>query len=261
MSVFGSCTVRNMAERRESGVLALEHGLEILDVLLSTGKPASGGEIARRVGLHESSVSRLLRTLIDNGYVARVRGGNVPALRMLRFARVTESFPLIAALRPVVSEIADARPDSHVNVCAYVHEELVYLIRAQAGVEPITGLSFPLHSSSAALRLLVDLPREEALAALHRSRDRHGWNGSARLPADPESVLDRARALIDHDTLVLDRWTPTSVTGAIPVAGPGGHPMALAIAGPPAAVDQRELQLVLHDARRRIETVIAAASA
>ncbi len=240
--------------------MALGHGLEILDVLLSTGTPVSGGEIARRVGLHQSTVSRLLRTLIDNGYVARVRGGNVPALRMLRFARVTESFPLIAALRPVVSEIAEARPGSHVNVCTYVHEELVYLLRAQTGVEPITGLSFPLHSSSAALRLLVDLPRDQALAALHRSRDRYGWRGTSNLPADPEAVLEQASALIDHDVLILDRWTAGSVTGAIPLAGPDDHLTALAIAGP-AEVDHRELQLVLHDARRRIESVIAAASA
>src|SRR5690606_20381573 len=173
---------------------------------------------------------------------------------------VTESFPLIAALRPVVSEIADARPDAHVNVCTYVQDELVYLIRAQTGVEPITGLSFPLHASSAALRLLVDLPRDQALAALHRSRDRHGWRGGTDLPGDPEAVLDRASALIDHDVLIPDRWTVGSVTGAIPLAGPDDHPTALAIAGP-VGIDHRELQLVLHDARRRIESVIAAARA
>ncbi|HIT77081.1 MAG TPA: helix-turn-helix domain-containing protein [Candidatus Avipropionibacterium avicola] len=249
-----------MADRRETGVQALAHGLEILDLLLAQGRPLSGGEIAGSVGLHQSTVSRLLRTLIDNGYVARVRGGNVPALRMLQFSRVATAFPLVSALRPLVAEIAQSRPADHVNVCAHVHGELIYLVRAQAGTEPVTGLSFPLHMSSAALRLLVDLPREEALSALRRSRDRYGWVGGPGLPADEESALETARQSVDHDVLVLDRWTVNSLSAAIPLAVPGEHPLALAIAGP-HTVDHRDLQLVLHDARRRIESVIATVDA
>src|SRR5699024_8514253 len=169
-----TCIVRNMAvAKRDPQVQALARGLEILDLLLEAGGPVTGGELARRVGLHESSVSRLLQTLIRSGYVSRVAGGNVPALRMLRFSRVTGAFPMIGRVRPVLERIAADHPQHHVNLCAYGQCDVTHLVRCQTGTDTITGFSFPLHRSSAAMRHLADLPDDEALAALRSSRTRY----------------------------------------------------------------------------------------
>ena len=241
------------AVKRDPQIQALARGLEILDLLLDAGRPITGGELAREIGLHESSVSRILQTLIRGGYVSKVPGGNVPALRMLRFARVTSAFPMITHVRPVLEAIAAEHPGHHVNLCAYGHGELTYLVRCQADTDTITGFSFPLHGSSAAMRLLVDLPDEEALAALQTSRRRHGWTGGPELPTDEVAALTWARDHVHHDVLVLRSWHDTSTSGAIPLVI-DGRQLVLAIGGS-SDTDPNNLHLWLHEARRRVEQV------
>lgn len=238
--------------KRDPQIQALARGLEILDLLLEAGGPVTGGELARRVGLHESSVSRLLQTLIRSGYVSRVAGGNVPALRMLRFSRVTGAFPMIARVRPVLERIAAEHPQHHVNLCAYGQRDVTHLVRCQTGTDTITGFSFPLHRSSAAMRHLADLPDDEALAALRGSRTRYGWAGGPQLPPDEPSALVWARQHLHHDVLVLSEWTAGAVSGAIPLGVGGDEPLLLAIGGPSGGNPDR-LHLWLHDARRRVE--------
>ena len=50
---------------------ALTRGLEVLRLVAEARGPMTSTEIARRVGLHQSWVSRVLGTLIEAGYVRK----------------------------------------------------------------------------------------------------------------------------------------------------------------------------------------------
>lgn len=50
---------------------ALAKGVTVLQLLVEADGPLSASEIARRVGLHQSSVSRILSTLSAAGYVRK----------------------------------------------------------------------------------------------------------------------------------------------------------------------------------------------
>lgn len=243
-------------ERGGGQVQSLSRGLEILEMLLEAAAPLTGSEIARRTGLHESSVSRILGTLQQGGYVTRTAGGNRPGTAMLRFARATWSFPVIGLTRPVLEAVAAENPRCTVNLCQYSAGDVAYLCRAEVGHETMTGTSFPLQASSAALRLLVEIPAEEAIAALAASRDRYGWRLQPGKPTDEVAVLQWARDHVEADTLVLEGWsTPTALTGAIPVrAGDGSH-LAIAISTS-RPTDPGALRLLLHETRRRVEDVL-----
>src|SRR5699024_7700275 len=115
---------------------------------------------------------------------------------------------------------------------------------------------FPLHRSSPALRLLLDLPEADALRLLADSRARHGWSGDpAVVPPDGRAVLDAARHHLSHDVLVLDGWAKENeLSGAIPVRTSEPHPVALAIVVSDGSLDADELRILLHQARRGVET-------
>lgn len=246
-------------ERRGGGqVQSLSRGLEILDLLLTSPEPLTGSEIARRMGLHESSVSRILATLQQSGHVARTASGNRPGTAMLRFARATASFPIIARVRPVMEAIAAEHPGWSVNLCQYAAGDVAYLVRAEVGRETMTGMAFPLQGSSAALRLLVDLEPDEALAALVASRARYGWRLQPGTPADEAAVLQWARDHVEHDALVLFGWSaPDALTGAVPMrAGDEPH-LAVAVSTSQPA-ERTEILLLLHETRRLVEDALLA---
>ncbi|MFN2220420.1 MAG: IclR family transcriptional regulator, partial [Anaerolineae bacterium] len=60
-----------MTERQSSGVQAVERAIAILKSF-STERPERGvGELSRELGLHKSTVSRLMQTLEQGGLLAR----------------------------------------------------------------------------------------------------------------------------------------------------------------------------------------------
>ena len=120
----------------------------------------------------------------------------------------------------------------------------------------MTGTSFRLNASSAALRLLADIDTEEALAALALSRERYGWRLEPGTPPDEAAVLQWAKDHIDHDVLILQGWsTPTALTGAIPVRADDASHLAVAIStSQPADIDG--LRLLLHQTRRQVEDIL-----
>ncbi|MFW6597234.1 helix-turn-helix domain-containing protein [Propionibacteriaceae bacterium Y2011] len=241
-----------------SRVQALERGLEILSMLVEADGPLTGGVLAGRMGLHESSVSRILATLVRAGYVRRVPGGTVPDFGVLRLVRAARSFPVITVARPVIEEIAAEHPELGVNLCLLFRDELTYLVRSRVGTETVTSHSFPMHQSSAAMRFLVDLPDDRAHAILARSREVYGWQGGPRLPADETAALTWARRHLRRGALVLEGWIGDSVSGATRIADWEGHPLTVAMSGE-AGLDHTFLRTELVAAANRVEAALATA--
>jgi DNA-binding IclR family transcriptional regulator len=238
---------------------ALARGLEVLRVLVEESEPVTGTEVARRLGLHQSSISRILATLTEVGYVRKTAKGFAPDFGVLALASATSQFPLIRKPRAAMRKIAASCGGLSPSLGMLWRGQMIYFLRTteQGDTIDFWWSDFPIHLSAPGLRLLVDLPRDEAVAILRGSRQRFGWGGEDVVPATEEGVLDLAAAGVAHDVLVLDGWHRVGQTAAaIPVEVGGDHRVALALAGPSDIADVPTLQLWLHDARRTVEAAL-----
>lgn len=245
---------------RESSNQALARGLTVLRVLVDEGAPVTSTEIARRIGLHQSSVSRILATLHDAGFVRKTGGGFRPDYGVLSLASAASQFPLIQRPRGVMERLATDWAPMTVTLGMLWRGRMIYFLRKTKGVEAIDfwWSDFPIHLSAPGLRLLVDLPRDRALDILRASRRDLGWEaGSTEVPETEEGVLDWATSNVVHDVLIVPGWLdPERMSAAIPIEGGDEHPVALALTGRRDDVDESTVRLWLHDGRRAVEAAL-----
>lgn len=230
----------------------------MLRELVDEGAPLTATEIARRIGVHQSSVSRILATLTQVGYVRKTPDRRfAPDFGVLSLASATSWFPLIRKPRAAMAAIASAHLGLDATLCVLWRGEMVYFLRTGSNVGTTIdfGAGFPVHLSAPGLRMLVDLPETDALEILRQSRKRYGWRGTAAVPATEEEALAFARTNVEHDVLVLSEWGFAGTVGAaIPIKTDEEHPVALALTGDVSIADPATLRLWLHDARRIVET-------
>lgn len=238
---------------------ALARGLYVLRRLVESPRPMSATELARELGLHQSSISRVLATLGEAGYVRKnSRGQFVPDYGVITLAAETTRLPLLTRPIPVFDRLLQEHPTITVTTAMLWRSEIIYPVRSNSGgtvhTFDYTGMQV-LNASAPGLRLLLDMPEEQALTLLEESRARRGWGGNqAVVPQDAATTLARARANLDHDVLILRSWyEPNQLSGAIPVRTSEPHPVALAIVVSDNSQTPDSLRLLLHQVRRDLE--------
>jgi DNA-binding IclR family transcriptional regulator len=246
----------------ETGSPALTRGLDVLRVVSESLTPVTSVDVAGRVGLHQSWVSRVLKTLRLAGYVRKpdyhsftadygvlALGGN--ALRQ---------FPLVTKPRAALQDFAEKHPGLNVALALLWQGQLIYLMRFQRGYEPVPlSVGFPLHLSSVGLRLLLEMPKAAALEALRQSRQRYGWEQpTERVPNTEREVLKFARAVMREECVVLDGYFRAGLLGAaIPVEAPGEPCAALAVSAPLERYSIEKAVRLLHEGKGLVETALA----
>ncbi|MFX4271212.1 IclR family transcriptional regulator [Propionibacteriaceae bacterium Y1685] len=242
---------------------ALARGLSVLRTLVDHGEPMTATEIARQFGLHQSSASRILATLGEEGYVRRTSKGRfAPGFGLLALASATTGqFPLINRPRAAMESLATTCAGFNVSLGMLWNGAMTYFLRTSAEVPTIDFWvsDFPIHLSAPGLRLLLDKPEDEALEILRGSRARNGWRGDpTTVPDTEEGVLTWARENLAHDALVLHGWNIAGESGAaIPIDSGKDYDLALAITGKDRSdVDDATLRLWLHDGRRLVESAL-----
>lgn len=240
-------------------VQAVQRVLEALDLLVTARAPITGSEIGQRLGVHQTTASRLMRSLVAAGYARpAVGGGFEPGLRAFALgAEAADSFPLVQKLRPPMRELAQQHLAYELTLATLWDDQPLYFLRTLAGHPiPFSSRPYPLHQSAASLRLLLDRPAPEALQALDRSRERWGWaRPTENIPADAEAVLAQARHHLHDDTLVLTHWlTPNHLAGVISLDLAETEPFVLSMVSTTDRTTEVELRLALAEARRLLET-------
>ena len=247
-----------MRPGRQEGqrVEALARGLTVLRSLVDAGRPLSATAIAREMGLHQSSVSRLLATLA----VRKTAAGFTPDFGVLSLASSIEQFPLIDRPRAAMQRIGEQAGGLNVSLGMLWRRQMIYFLRRLASGEMIDfwWSNYPIQVSAPGMRLLLDQPEEHALATLRTSRTRHGWYGNHDvLPATEDAVLAAARERTEHDVLVLRDWhKPGEMGAAIPIRADEPYPVALALSGPGEIADDATVRIWLHDFRREVEETL-----
>jgi DNA-binding IclR family transcriptional regulator len=104
-----SATRKDSAARRRATVGAVDHAIELLRCLSEAGTALGTNDLARRIGIHKSTVSRLAGTLEKARLIDRDAGTGRLSLGMglvTLAAPVLASFELRDVVRPVLEKLA-----------------------------------------------------------------------------------------------------------------------------------------------------------
>jgi DNA-binding IclR family transcriptional regulator len=205
-----------------------------LEILADASGELPVSEVARRLGVHKSTASRLLATLAARGLVERTStGGYRLGVGLLRFAGVAlTGLDTVSQARPEL-EALSARTRETVNLAVLDGADVVYVDQVTGSHAVVTanwvGLRRPAHASSSGKVLMAF--GDEAL--VERILSRRLERLTARTIIDPtvlRSVLADVRRrgfaatvgeLEDQlSTVAAPVWSEGKVIAAVSISGP-----------------------------------------
>ncbi|MXG89268.1 helix-turn-helix domain-containing protein [Nocardioides sp. YIM 123512] len=215
-------------------VQSLERAFVLLEALAEADRPLGVTELTGPTGLSLGTVHRLLRTLVDLGYV-RQEASRGYALGP-GFIRLGEraSAGLGAWCRPLLAEAAQELGES-VNLAALEGDHVVYVahVPSSRSMRMFTevGSRRPVHSTGVGKAMLADLPAAEALALAAADgmppATEHTITDPDTLAAELRRVAERGYALDEEEQELGVRCV------ALAVPGPGPR-LAVSVSGPTA---------------------------
>lgn len=156
-------------------IQSLARGLKILDMLLENHEPQGVTDLAARLELDKSTVSRLLGTLEAHGYVQREKAGRRfvvgPRLQTLG-GPLVNPYTLNEAARPYLVELAEQTGEcAHIGVYAAGKAVVTDDVQAETSLLRVvgkTGRTIHLHNTAVGKSLIAfgDFPLPDALPAI-----------------------------------------------------------------------------------------------
>lgn len=239
-------------------VQSLAKGFRVLAAFTAERPELGLAECARAAGLDNATAFRMLNTLVQLGYVARVGGTRKFRLTLkcleLGFSAIARSElralarPLLRGLvGPAIEAASLAVPD----FAGPAGPEIVYVERVQAGlarlgVEVRIGSRVPVHSTAVGQAVLAFLPRPAQRATLaaapRQARTAQTITDLDALLARLERVRAQGFALSDQENVPGLRVLAAAVLDAdgVPVA-------ALSAAAPAFALSLAEFEAATRD--------------
>lgn len=155
-------------------VQALERALTILETLAQEKEGLGLNEVARRVGLHKSTVYRLLQTLKEYGYVEQdaSHGKYNLGLKILELSgRILDRMDVRTVAHPFLKELA-AKSNEVAHLVILDGDEAVYIDKVEGNrtirMYSQIGRRVPLHSTAVGKAILAYLPWPEVQGLLAR---------------------------------------------------------------------------------------------
>ncbi len=180
--------VKDDSSSSRTTVQSVERTLDLLEALAETGEVGIA-QLSSRVGLHASTVHRLLSTLIARGYVRQnaATGRYLLGLRPLDIARAVKvHLDLRMQAIPILQELMRKSGET-ANLAVANDHHLVYLEQASSPgwmlrmfVQP--GARAPLHSTASGKVLMAHLTQQELNDLL---------SDYPLLPAASRTIVDR----------------------------------------------------------------------
>jgi IclR family acetate operon transcriptional repressor len=232
---------------KNGGVQSVGRVLDLLEIVAGAGGEIGLSELAGRSGLPLPSIHRLVRTLVQRGYMRLVPLGQVAGTMLGAWAR------------PVLTELVDALGES-ANLAVLDHDAVMYIGQVPSRhtmrmfTEP--GRRVPAHCTGVGKALLSQLPDEAVRELLARTGMAAATPNTITTPDALLAELGRIRraghAMDEGEQEIGVRCV------AVPVAGALGT-LGLSVSGPaprmtPELVD-RAVPL-LHEAGERLSAEI-----
>jgi IclR family acetate operon transcriptional repressor len=249
--------------RPASGVQSLDRAFAILEAMADAGGMIGLSQLAAEADLPLATIHRLVRTLVDLGYVRQEPSRQYSlGPRLLRLTDAT-SKRIGAWANPHISEVVEKLGES-VNLAMLDGDEIVYVAQVQPTrnfmrmFTEVGRRTLP-HATAVGKAMLVSAPPEEVTALLRRTGMPRYTDTTLTTPEEFLAALDRTRergyALDDGEQEVGVRCVAVQVPEAL-------RPMALSMSGPlPRMTDERVTEAVpyLEEAARRISDELSGA--
>lgn len=157
-------------------VNAVASAMEILELLADSREGVGVSELSDRFDMNKGSVSRLLTTLEQDGYVVQdpSTGRYGLTLKLVSLVnRYCDRLGFPAAAQPILNQLAQEAGEL-VQLAAGDGEQLYVIAKAEGDerirITSLIGRAISLHASATARAWLSALPADEALALLARQR-------------------------------------------------------------------------------------------
>ena len=228
-----------MAEAPSSQVKSATRTLDIIEYVVAHNRPLVAQEIAVALGIPVSSLSYLLGTLVDRGYLNRDgrRYSAGPGLQRLQarsggFSLAERAAPLVRTLRVQLNETTSFFVRSGWDVEAIVTETSDQALRYAVP----TGSRLPMHALASGKALLAALPDDELdryFAEAERERFTPATvTGEKALRREIEQIRETGFSLTDEEFSL-------GIRGIGRVVTVGGEAVgALSVAVPKARFDE-----------------------
>lgn len=244
---------RSEAPRRAGGVQSLDRAFALLEIMADAGGEASLSQLADSSGLPLPTIHRIIRTLVDNGYVRQLPSRRYALGPRLIGLGDKASRMLGTWARPHLAELVDQLGET-ANLAMLDGDKVVYVaqvpsLHAMRMFTEVGRRVLP-HSAGVGKALLAQLSDEEALAAIGRTGMPAATDRTITTPEGFVAELARIReqgfAIDDGEQEIGVRCVAAPVEGA-----PSG--MAVSISGPETRVDwefvDRAAPIVRHCAK------------
>ncbi|MDH6575232.1 IclR family transcriptional regulator [Kitasatospora sp. MAP5-34] len=229
-------------DRATGGVQSVERAFQLLEALADSGGVATLSELSGTSGLPMPTIHRLIRTLVQQGYVRQDTARRYTlGPRLIRLGE-TSGRLLGSWARPFLAELMEATGET-ANLAVLEGGEVVYVgqVQSRRSMRMFTevGRRVQPHCTGVGKALLAQLPEDEARAVL----------GNQPLQAHtPHTVTDLGRlftqlAQARESGYVVDDQEQEIGVRCIAVAVPGAPtPTALSVSGPEARIRALEEQ-------------------
>lgn len=242
---------------------SLEHGLAVLEMLANAREQTLGlSELAQRVGLHKTTVARVLATLAAHGYVEqdpRTRRYRLTLklfeLGSLCLARIE----LVREARPILEDLARASGEV-VHLAVLDQGEVVYVDKVESEqtirMYSRVGRRSPVHCTGVGKALLafVDDPTFEAIVAQRGlpSYTPHTITDPQRLREHLARVRETGVAFDDeeHEPGIRCVAAPVRDHRSVVVA-------SISVAGPAVRMTRQRLQELVEPVRQAAAAISA----
>lgn len=238
-----------MRKAEPSSVKSATRTLDILEFVVGSGRPVSAAEIAAALSIPVSSLSYLLGTLVERGYLRRNGRLHLPGPALARLNPGEATGALIDRVHPVVRAVS-----------LQLNETVSFFVRHGFEMEAIAGevapqtLRYtievgrlvPLHAFAAGKAILATFDEEE-LARYFASGNRAAFTAYT-LTSEAELREELARVARTGVSRTEEEYTP-GIIGIGRAVWLGGRPLgAISVAIPAArtspALEERAMDLI-----------------
>ena len=247
--------------RSRGGVQSLDRAFAILEAMADAGGVIGLSQLAADSGLPLATIHRLVRTLVDLGYVRQEPSRRYSlGPRLMRLADGSTK-QLSSLARPHMARVVEALGES-VNLAVLDGEEIVYVAQVQPSQNFMrmfteVGRRAKPHTTAVGKAILATQPDQTVLDLLARTgmvkRTEHTLTDPQAFLADLELSRERGYATDEGEQEIGVRCVAVTVPGA-------PRPMALSVSGPaPRMTDEMVARAapLLHEAAAAISAELA----
>jgi IclR family acetate operon transcriptional repressor len=248
----------------QGGVQSLARAFAILEAMADAGGEIGLSQLATEAQLPPATIHRLVRTLVDLGYVRQEPSRQYSlGPRLMRL--VDSSTKRLETLaRPFMFEVVDALGES-VNLAVLDGEEIIYVAQTQPSQNFMrmfteVGRRVKPHATAVGKAILATMPDEDVHDLLARTGMPRRTEYTLTSPEELVADLERVRAV----GYALDNGEQELGVRCVALAVPGApRPMALSMSGPLTRMSDAMIDKavpVLRTAAEKIGTELGAAT-